>query len=236
MTSSTSGLTLYELAAADPALRFSPHCWKIRMALAHKGLEADCVPWRFTEKDKIAFSGQPRVPVLVDHGETISDSWKIALHLEAKYPDRPSLFGSPQAVALTQFVNSWADTELIPAIARTVVTDVYELIDEKDKAYFRRSREERFGTTLEAICADRPLRLAEFRRALQPMRQILKERDFLAGDKPAYVDYCVFGTLMWPRCIFAVDLIEADDRIFPWRERLLDAFEGLARRAPSILH
>ncbi|MGL4964315.1 MAG: hypothetical protein ACRC67_24000 [Inquilinus sp.] len=50
-----AALTLYELAGADAALRFSPHCWKTRMALAHKGLEADRLPWRFTEKDAIAF-------------------------------------------------------------------------------------------------------------------------------------------------------------------------------------
>jgi glutathione S-transferase len=230
-----SDLTLYELAGADPALRFSPHCWKTRMALAHKGLEADCLPWRFTEQDKIAFSGQARVPVLVDRGETIADSWQIALHLERKFPDRPALFGSAGAMALTQFVNSWVDMELIAAIARIVVADVHGLIDEKDKSYFRQSRETRFGMTLEAFVADRPLRLVEFRRALLPLRQILKERKFLAGDAPAYADYCVFGALMWPRCTCAVDLIESNDPVFAWREHLLDAFDGLARRAPAML-
>src|SRR3974390_869253 len=88
-----SMLTLYELAAADPRLRFSPYCWKTRMALAHKGLEAERLPWRFTEKDRIAFSGQGRVPVLVDEGQPVADSWRIALHLEQRFPDRPSLFG-----------------------------------------------------------------------------------------------------------------------------------------------
>jgi glutathione S-transferase len=51
------------------------------MALAHKGLEADRVPWRFVDKDKIAFSGQSLVPVLVHGDESISDSWRIALYL-----------------------------------------------------------------------------------------------------------------------------------------------------------
>ncbi|MEL7230464.1 MAG: glutathione S-transferase family protein, partial [Pseudomonadota bacterium] len=30
-------LKLYELCSADADHLFSPHCWKIRMALAHKG-------------------------------------------------------------------------------------------------------------------------------------------------------------------------------------------------------
>jgi glutathione S-transferase len=231
---SASVLTLYDLAGADPALRFSPHCWKTRMALAHKGLEADCVPWRFTEKDRIAFSGQGRVPVLVDRGETISDSWQIALHLEIRYPDRPPLFGAPAAIPLAHFINSWADAALVPAIARIVVADVHGLIDEKDKAYFRRSREERFGMTLEEFVIDRPSRLAEFRQALLPLRLILKERPFVAGDEPAYADYCIFGLLMWARCTCEADLLEPNDLVFAWREHLLDAFDGLARRAPCI--
>jgi hypothetical protein len=33
--------TLYDLAGADPDLRFSPYCWRTRLALAHKGLEVE---------------------------------------------------------------------------------------------------------------------------------------------------------------------------------------------------
>ena len=60
-------LTLYDLAGADASLRFSPHCWKIHMALAHR-LSAATVPWRFTDKEEIAFSGQKLVPVLLHDG------------------------------------------------------------------------------------------------------------------------------------------------------------------------
>ena len=56
-------LRLYDLAGADPDRCFSPYCWRTKLALAHKGLVAETVPWRFTDKDVIAFSGQGRVPV-----------------------------------------------------------------------------------------------------------------------------------------------------------------------------
>ncbi len=62
-------MKLYDLAGADNDLRFSPNCWRIKMALEHKGLVAETVPWHFVEKDAIAFSGQKAVPVLVD-GDT----------------------------------------------------------------------------------------------------------------------------------------------------------------------
>ena len=54
-------MKLYDLAGADDDLRFSPNCWRIKMALEHKGLAAETVPWRFVEKDIIAFSGQKTV-------------------------------------------------------------------------------------------------------------------------------------------------------------------------------
>jgi glutathione S-transferase len=229
----TAALTLYELAAADAALRFSPHCWKTRMALAHKGLEAERVPWRFSEKAAIAFSGQGMVPVLVHDGEAVTDSWAIALYLEQRFPDRPSLFGGAGAMPLARFVNGWADTVLSPAIARVIVADVHGRVHEADRDYFRTSREQRFGQALEDVVADRPANLAAFRRALQPLRRALAEDGFIAGAAPAYADYCVFGMLMWARCISDVELLEPDDPAAAWRDRLLDAFGGLARSAPT---
>ena len=59
-------LHLYDLAGAEPDRRFSPYCWRIRMALAHKGLAVETIPWRFTDKAEIVASGQKFVPVLVD--------------------------------------------------------------------------------------------------------------------------------------------------------------------------
>ncbi len=227
------GLTLYELAGADDALRFSPYCWKTRMALAHKGLEAKRVPWRFTEKERIAFSGQTLVPVLVDGEETVANSWSIALYLEDRFPERPSLFDGASAVPLTRFVNRWADMTLAPAITPVILLDIYARLHERDRDYFRTSREERFGKPLEEVAADRPARLASLRHALRPVRQELKDKPYLCGHAPAYADYCVFGMFMWARCTSPVELLEDGDPIIFWRASLLDAFGGMARNAPS---
>ncbi len=79
-----NGLVLYELSAKEDR-RFSPFCWKARMALAHRKLTPDYVPVRFTDMTMVAFSGQDRVPVLIDHSVTVADSWNIACYLEAIY-------------------------------------------------------------------------------------------------------------------------------------------------------
>ncbi|MDO9712974.1 glutathione S-transferase family protein [Paracraurococcus lichenis] len=225
--------TLYDLAGADPALRFSPFCWRTRMALAHKDLPVETIPWRFTEKERIAFSGQGLVPVLVDGERVLHDSWAIAEYLEETYPHCPSLFGGPEAQAVTRFVNAWTDAVLHPWVGRLVVRDILDVIRPEDRGYFRESREKRFGVTLEAFVAERETVLPEFRRALQPVRLVLRAQPFLAGEAPAYADYIVFGAFMWARGASAFRLLESDDPVHAWRERMLDLFDGLARRSPG---
>jgi hypothetical protein len=86
-------IRLFDLAGAGSNRRFSPYCWHTKLALAHKGLTVEAIPWHFTDKDAIAMSGQGRVPVLLDGDKVVSDSWTIAEYLEDAYPDRPSLIG-----------------------------------------------------------------------------------------------------------------------------------------------
>ena len=64
-------ITLYDLAGADENRRFSPYCWRARMALAHKGLTFTTVPWRYADKAVIAAFGSDRVPVIVDRGHAV---------------------------------------------------------------------------------------------------------------------------------------------------------------------
>lgn len=225
-------LILYELAAADPAVRFSPHCWKTRMALAHKGLNAERQPWCFTETEMIAFSGQAKVPVLVDGDEVVHDSWRIAEYLERHYPDKPALFTEKPPMPLAGFVNAWADKVLLPAIARVILVDIHACLRPEDQAYFRTSREQVYGKQLESVVADRASHVRNLGKALTPLRHILQSRDYLDGAAPAYADYCVFGMFMWARCVSAIPLLEPDDPVHAWRERLLDLHDGLARSAP----
>ena len=85
------GMQLYDLAGAEFERRFSPYCWRIKLALMHKGLPFETIPWRFTDKNAIAFSGQSRVPALIDGDQARVHFWR-SYYLEATYPDRPSLF------------------------------------------------------------------------------------------------------------------------------------------------
>jgi glutathione S-transferase len=223
-------IILYDLAGADPDLRFSPYCWRTRFALAHKGLPVETVPWRFTETDVIAFSGQGKVPVIRDGETTVSDSWSIAEYLEDKYP-APTLFGGVTGKAHAHFVNAWADGVLVGGIARFILRDLFDIIDPKDRAYFRSSREARFGATLEAIQESREDRLAAYRDLLLPLRLVLRRQDWLGGAAPSYADHIVAGTLMWPRCASRFVLLDENDIVTKWLDRVLDLYGGLGRAA-----
>ena len=67
-------LKLFELVGTDASRPFSPFCWRTRMALAHKGLSAETIPWCFTEKGAIAPHGSEKVPVLLDADRAVVDS------------------------------------------------------------------------------------------------------------------------------------------------------------------
>ncbi|HEU5091240.1 MAG TPA: glutathione S-transferase N-terminal domain-containing protein, partial [Nitrospira sp.] len=79
-------IELYDLVGANN-LRFSPFCWRTKAVMAYKKIPYTTVPIRFSDKDKLAFSGQDRVPVIKDNGKVVSDSWTIAEYLEDTYPD-----------------------------------------------------------------------------------------------------------------------------------------------------
>ena len=224
-------IKLYDLAAAEDDRRFSPYCWRAKMALRHKGLEFETIPWRFTDKDMIAFSGQGLVRVLVDGSNTVHDSWRIALYLEEAYPQRPGLFEGGQSRALTEFFGHWTFRAVGPVLMRVIVLDVFARLHEKDKAYWRASREKRFGMTLEQYGADPKAALAAFRGALDPVRPVLVQHPFVSGKGPGFADYILFGPFMWARAMSPIRLLEPDDPVYAWRERMLDLWGGYAREA-----
>jgi glutathione S-transferase len=225
-------IDLYELAGADPLLRFSPYCWRIRMALAHKGLKARFIPCRFA--DRASLPGAPhntRVPVMVDGGRTIADSTDIAFALEAGYPNSPSLFGGPGGEAHARFIIAWADLILMPAMLPLFAADIYAILAPKDRAYFRESREKRLGCTLEEAASRREALLPGLHTTLAPLRAIVGRQPFLGGDEPSYADYAVFGAFQWARCVSRFAPVQDGDPVAIWLGTMLDLFDGYAGSA-----
>jgi glutathione S-transferase len=226
-------LKLFELVGTDEQRPFSPFCWRTRMALAHKGLSAETIPWCFTEKDAIAPHKSEKVPVLLDGENAVVDSWTIANYLEDRYPDRPPLFGGAGGRAMARMINWWGDIAVVGGMFPLIVADIPPHLKPVDADYFRKTREARFGKPLEEVVAGRDKAVEGFRRALDPMRLTLKTQAFLGGDAPNYADYIVFGPFQWARMVSPFKLLAEQDPVYAWREKLLDAFDRMARQSPG---
>ena len=72
-------IQIYELCGAEPTNLFSPHCWKTKMSLAHKGLEYETTPTPFTQVATVEGGTSRRVPVIRDGETVVEESLQIAL-------------------------------------------------------------------------------------------------------------------------------------------------------------
>ncbi|MBU6450029.1 MAG: glutathione S-transferase N-terminal domain-containing protein [Rhodospirillales bacterium] len=222
---------LYDLTAAD-GTRFSPYCWRVKLALAHKNLKYETIPWHFTDKAAIAASGQEKVPVLIDGAHVVADSQIIADYLERTYPNEETLFGDPPARALTMFVKNWAETILHPAIARIVAPDVYQRLAPQDQPYFRQTREAMFKCRLEDIKKDQQSAKEKFIATVKPLQRLLSGQRFIAGESPNWADHIVFGAMRWGTLMSAMPLLQENDVILKWMETVLSTY-GLESGFPE---
>ena len=104
--------------------RPSAYARPVWLALLEKGLEFELVPVDLRgEQFEEAFQKvNPfgHVPVLVDDGFRVVESWAILDYLEAKFSDVRLLPQGAQALAKVRMVQSVSFTELLPAFFRAV--------------------------------------------------------------------------------------------------------------------
>jgi glutathione S-transferase len=221
-------MKLYELVIDDGG-SISPYVWRIKYALARKGIDYQSVPLGFREIPAI-LDGQFRtVPVFEDGSGPVVDSWAIADHLDRAYPTRP-LFSTPAERALTQAFDHHFLSMAARAMFGLCVKDIHDRARPEDQAYFRESREKRLGgLTLEAYAAERDGRIPALRDALAPLRLSLAGSPWVCGDEPGYADYIALGCLIWFAAVSTVAPLAADDPVIPWFERGLDLYGGIGR-------
>lgn len=224
--------TLHDLVCQDDR-RPSPFCWRIKYALAHKGLAYDARPVAFTEIPELYGGTYATVPILADGARVIHDSWRIADYLDEAYPDRPALFASAAERAMCRFTEGWL-IDVFQKVFPIYVRDIHEHTLARDRAYFRESRERRLGRTLEEVAAGREAKLAAARESLAPLRLTLMHQGqpFIAGERAGYADYCVAGVLLWIASIGTLPLLAADDPVVAWFERVQGLFGGVGHTAP----
>jgi glutathione S-transferase len=223
-------IRLYELVLGN-GRSSSPYVWRIRYALAHKGLPFESVPLGFTEIPA-RFAGRFKTVPVLEHGEVmLAESWDIAAYLEREFSDRPPLFSSAAEIAMLRLVDAWFFAEVQRRFFSLYVLDIHDAARPEDRAYFRQSREARIkGQTLEAFVAGRESRLPALREALAPLRTQLARGPYLGGSTPNYADYIVLGSFQWVASVSTLPPLAADDAVLrDWLERGFDLYGGVGR-------
>ncbi len=226
-------ITLYELCGADESHLFSPHCWKTRMSLAHKGLDFQSVSTAFTEVSKIEGGATKSVPLIKDGEMVLGDSYEIAKYLESAYPDTPSLFGGDGGMALTNFIINWSQSQLHPLIGGLAMKDIHDILADADQKYFREDREAKIKMTLEQLHDGREAKVEMLNKALLPLKLMLKYQPYIGGETPMFADYVVFGALQWMRMTCTISVLPGEGEIADWFNRLLDMYDGMGRSAKA---
>lgn len=225
-------LKLYDLALADPDVRPSPFCWRAKFALKHVGAEFETVPVPFADKSAYPDKDHGLVPILVDGDDTVCDSANIYAYVEQKF-DGPPLVMTAGERAACDFYNAWLGASLFPHLAPLMFVRVHAAAREDDKAYFRKTREQRLGKTLEEAAAT-PGLADKIEDALQTLAAPLARHRFLGGDKANMSDYDVFSVFQWVRLTAKEELFDTPQSVDAWRERMLDLFDGYARNAKRV--
>jgi glutathione S-transferase len=203
--------------------------WRIRYALAHKGVPFESVSIGFTEIPKVLGGRFKTVPV-IEHGSTIlAESWDIADYLEGAFPGLPPIFSGPAEYAMVRLTDAWFSAQILPKMFRLYVLDVHNAARPEDRPYFRQSREAYLkGTSLEEFTAERAAILPALREALTPLRSQLSRYPFLGGSTPNYADYIALSLFQWAASVSTLPLLAHNDAALRrWFDTGLNLFGGI---------
>lgn len=223
----------YDLITAD-GRSLSPWCWQAKMAVAHKGLDVEYRALGFTEKDQVIAAGGKSYPCMVEADGAVSDDSKIITdRLEDMIPE-PSLFpGGMASRTAYDFIHFYTQTVITPSVAKMVMADIPNVLNDADKAYFVESREARFGKPLAEVSANREEVKETLKTQLEPFRKAMAKTGWISGDAPAMADYALFGILQWARVCSTFKVIDDDDMIASWMEKMLDLHDGFGRKTAA---
>lgn len=226
-------IELFEVCGTDPQLVFSPFCWRVRLALALKGLPIELRAVTYSDKAQIAFSGQPLLPIIRDGESTLHDSHSIISYLDQQYPQTPLGLGGQENYR-ARLIDRIAHQDLLCGLFRLLVLRILPLLSSEDRSYFRNKQESQLGTSLEEF-ADVALGLEMVERALQPLEAQLTQTPYLEGHAPGGIDVLIGGFFFWA-WVLRLSPWENHPGVSAWFQKLVVQYEsvqGPIRRAPQ---
>ncbi|KAG5652519.1 hypothetical protein H0H81_004750 [Sphagnurus paluster] len=229
-------ITFYDIPCKVTDKSWSPNTWKTRYSLNFKRLPFDTTWVEFPDIPAVskkigalptsAKAGAPHhtLPAIHDPstGSTIADSVLIAEYLDATYPDTPKLFPPGTRALQLAFIDAFM-LRLRP-IQEFVMLPIYNILNPASEGFFRSTREETFGRTLEQIAptgAAGEEQWAKLKEGLGVVHGWLEkgkaDGPFVLGQEPAFVDFFLASYIQWLKVIWGEDSVEWKD-ISSWHD------------------
>lgn len=225
----------------------SPFCLKARVCLHLKG-----VPYRSVTvtvgrvRELRRLNPLRKVPVLVQGEEVVSDSSRIARHLDARWPDPPLLPTEAAARAYALVLEEWADEALYfivgafkwlnPENRRAAFTNT---VDEVASPWLRPVVGPVLARTIRRRYARWGYRIGALGQLEERMRENVANLATLLGDKPfllgrtlTLADIAVFAQLAWMDRYAEARLLDEVPPVRVWLARLR-ALPPVADALPS---
>nr|WP_281180894.1 glutathione binding-like protein [Chondromyces crocatus] len=88
---------------------------------------------------------------------------------------------------------------------------------------------------MEALHERREAQRGAARERFAPLRLTLTvlKQPFLSGHEAGYADFMVAGALLWAASVATMPLLEANDPVVGWFERVRDLCGGAGRTSPT---
>ncbi|KAJ6535022.1 hypothetical protein B0H19DRAFT_1038969 [Mycena capillaripes] len=218
---STASIVFYDIPSTLPGKCFSPNLWKTRYALNFKGIPYETVWLEYPEIEPLCREigaaptstkpdGRPHFTLPVIHdlstGTVVSDSSKIAAYLDATYPNTPRLM-PPHTVGLHRAFEDAAHELIIP-LYRYGLPPSHAVMNPPSADYFRRTREEFFGTTLENLAPtgeEDVMEWKKFKNGFGKIDEWIRANGdgstHIMGDALCYADMWIATYVLWIKMV-----------------------------------
>ncbi|KAE9396353.1 hypothetical protein BT96DRAFT_958228 [Gymnopus androsaceus JB14] len=247
MSNSGTTIIFYDIPFAEPGVCWSPFTWRTRYCLNYKGLpyrtewveypdiEALCIKIGAAPTDVQDDGVTPEytLPVIYDPttGRAVSDSFDIAVYLDATYPSTPRVM-HPGMQGIQTACASYANFQTARVRPFVIPAVFQKLPPGRSQEYFRRTREVTIGCKLEDWTPrgeDGVREWKAFERGLmfvdKPYKRARKETGgrFICGEHPTFADFALAGVLQWCKEGFGPESEEWRD-ISSWEDRKWETF------------
>jgi len=163
------------------------------------------------------------LPVIHDpaHNAVVSDSIEIARYLDRTYPDTIPLLPNGSRALQEAFQIAHTKTAMEASYLIMLPLSCVKL-NPVSEAYFRKSREGRFGMKMEQFSPQGPTRDEHWKNLKEQYRILAgwlvknEKGPFMMGEQISYADITIAGPLIWMKTVFGVESAEWKD-VLTWQ-------------------